>query len=246
MSGQTPFIVTECPHCRSKNMACDVTGVRLFNDDYGNFSGFFTSFCRACKRPLGGAFQSAKRAGNPWERYEREQQEKQRLITPANLGQGTVILGIWPEAPKPKRFDHLPPEVNVAMRDAEDARASGTPNRLVRGAYRTVIDVATQHIFAANLDAFKPGTSPDQKLNNRIDMLTSKHFLTPSLRDWAHSIRFITNEDVHTSSPVSNEEVTEIAEFTDMLLQYLFELPGRVKQAKETAEQKRAAAEAEG
>lgn len=221
--------------------------MRVEGDDVRSLRGFFTSFCRGCRKPFGGAFESiSPRSRRDWSSYLRHQNYALESAYELNLSEGTAIPCIWPEAPKPKRFDYLPPEVSVAMGEAEDARTGQTPNRLVRSAYRTVIDVATQHVFAENLDAFREGTNPKQNLNNRINMLAAQHFLTPSMKDWAHGIRDITNEDVHTSSPVSNEEVTEIAEFTDMLLQYLFELPGRVKQAKETAEQKRAAAEAEG
>ncbi len=228
-------------------MTCDISGVKIIGYFKHELIGFFTSFCRGCSRPIGGGFQCSTPEGRKNFIAYRDWQEISLLSSNSiNLGDGINIARTWPEFPKPKRFDYLPPEVENVMRDAEDARCCKAPNRMVRGEYRTVIDVATQYIFTANLAAFKPGTNPVQKLNNRIDMLASKHFLTPSLRDWAHGIRFITNEDVHTSNDVSAEEVTEIAEFTDMLLQYLFELPGRVKQAKETAEQKRAAAETEG
>ncbi|ARW48714.1 hypothetical protein S1001342_02415 [Acetobacter pasteurianus subsp. pasteurianus] len=212
----------------------------MMADDERSLRGFFTGFCRECKKPFGGGFEcSNPQSRARWTEYLLQQETAQRRTLAIPLSSGTIFPCIWPEYPQPKRFDYLPPEVSIAMNDAEEARCGRTPNRLVRGAYRTVIDVATQHVFAENLDAFKQGTNPTQSLNNRIDLLAAQRFLTPSLRDWAHGIRFITNEDVHTSNDVSAEEVTEIAEFTDMLLQYLFELPGRVKQAKETAEQKR-------
>lgn len=250
MASQPSFIVTKCPHCRSEEVACDISGVRIISSPGVGWAayctGFFTSFCRKCKQPFGGEFECVTEQSNAnWAKYANQMRIALLQAHEYALGNGTRISRIWPEIPKPKRFDYLPIKVDVAMRDAEGARSCKAPNRVVRSTYRTVIDVATQHIFKENPASFDNSTNRQPNLHNRINMLAAEGFLTPSLRDWAHGIRDITNEDIHTSSPVSDEEVAEIAEFTDMLLQYLFELPGRVKQAKETAEQKRAAAEAD-
>ncbi|MFT8699263.1 DUF4145 domain-containing protein [Acetobacter orientalis] len=242
MSGY-PFMVMNCPHCHTQRVSCEVNAFKgEANHTYG-IDGYLTANCAVCSHPISVSFHCNEGNGikilDDFSEMIRFSKSKMNLDK-YNLRQFIKIIKIWPEAPKPKAFQFLPPQVNAAMNDAEKARSVGTPNRMVRGAYRTVIDVATQHVFEENLPSFEKGTNSKQNLNNRINMLASAHFLTPSIKDWAHGIRHITNEDVHTSNAVSEEEVAEIAEFTDMLLQYLFELPGRVERAKTDAEQKRA------
>ncbi len=77
-------------------------------------------------------------------------------------------------------------------------------------------------------------------LFNRINILADAKLISPELKVWAHGVRGITNEDVHTVEPVSKEEAQEIAEITRLILTYLFELPERVKLAKAAADAKKA------
>lgn len=237
-------MVMNCPRCHTTKTACEVSSYKRLSERHARPKGFLTAYCRSCNFPISVAFEGRNDSSDTvFTIFEQviTQSKNNISLDQTNLSPIINILGTWPEPPKPKEFQFLPPAVDIAMTEAEKARSIGTPNRMVRGAYRTVIDVATQHIFEENFHVFKEGTKPKQNLSNRIDMLAAHHFLTPSMKDWAHGIRDITNEDVHTSNSVSNEEVAEIAEFADMLLQYLFELPGRVSRAKKEAEQKRSA-----
>ena len=138
--------------------------------------------------------------------------------------------------------EFLPPDVRQVMIEAEQALDGASP-RIARGAFRTVLDVATKCVVSldASLSRAWEETKP-KNLYNRIEFLAERHILTPTLQDWAHGVRGITNEDVHTVEPVTLTEAQEIAEITRMILIYLFEMPERVKRAKETAKAKKEAA----
>ena len=152
-----------------------------------------------------------------------------------------VALRAFPAPPVIQVSDLLPEPVAQAMAEAEQTLI-GAPPRVARGEFRTVLDVATQYVLDQNpkCEANRKSNKP-LNLSNRIDVLTSHHLLSPSLKDWAHGVRGITNGDVHGANSVSPSEAQEIAQITRMILVYLFEMPARVEQAKKAAEQKRGA-----
>lgn len=148
---------------------------------------------------------------------------------------------IWKTAPESKKAqasELLPEDVHQCMLEAEQTLIGGVAPRIARGAFRTVLDVATNEVLRQNPGCL--GDKTAKNLSSRIDMLAKAGLLTADLKDWAHGVRGITNEDVHTVEPVSKEEAQEIAEITRLILTYLFELPERVKLAKAAAEDKKA------
>ncbi|WP_165399195.1 DUF4145 domain-containing protein [Komagataeibacter xylinus] len=158
---------------------------------------------------------------------------------PIHFGGGT--WRIWKTVPEGKKAwvsELLPEKVRQCMLDAEQTLIVDVAPRIARTAFRTVLDVATKEVLARNPGCL--GNKTPQNLSNRIDMLAKAGLLTTDLKDWAHGVRGITNEDVHTVEPVSKEEAQEIAEITRLILTYLFELPERVKLTKAAAEAKKA------
>ena len=144
--------------------------------------------------------------------------------------------------PPPNRLpvsDLLPNDVRQVMAEAEQALDGASP-RIARGAFRTVLDVATKRVVSASTTIEEEWKlTKSQTLYNRIEFLARNHLLTPALKDWAHGVRGITNEDIHTVENVTAGEAQEIAEITRMILVYLFEMPERVRLAKEAAEAKK-------
>lgn len=173
-----------------------------------------------------------------------------RLRASVNINdRGVVYFGgnswhVDSTAPAPRRAmasELLPPAVRQCMLEAEQTLiARDVAPRIARGAFRTALDVATKDIVTKN-PACLGGKNPEKiTLFERINLLAAAKLLSPELQAWAHGVRGITNEDVHTVEPVSKEEAQEIAEITRLILTYLFELPARVKQAKAAAEAKKA------
>lgn len=156
-----------------------------------------------------------------------------------DLTNGITTEQMWPPMDKPHVSTLMPSDVRKCMFEAEQALiARDIARRIARGAFRTVLDVATKEVLRQNPGCL--GDTMPKNLSNRIDMLAKAGLLTTDLKDWAHGVRGITNEDVHTVESVSKEEAQEIAEITRLILTYLFELPERVKLAKAAAEDKKA------
>ncbi|UXY49872.1 DUF4145 domain-containing protein [Stenotrophomonas maltophilia] len=77
-----------------------------------------------------------------------------------------------------------------------------------------------------------------KNLAPRIDALHKAGKLTDDLKEWAHLIRLDGNHGAHDDDELSEEEIAQLASFTELFLTYTFTLPAQV------AARKAAAAEA--
>ncbi len=70
-------------------------------------------------------------------------------------------------------------------------------------------------------------------LRAEIDGLAAKGLLPPVMKEWAHELRLLGNNSAHpdaTSAPPTKKDVTDVIEFLEYLLQYLYILPTRIAQ----------------
>ena len=218
-------IVFDCPRCRTARSTFDVDyqGVIPRNSNSGTLLGR----CRSCQHGVvfdlernygqtSGANPIIVFSGSPWR-----------------------PTAVFPSPRKVEVSDFIPEPVRFAMQEAEHTLAVASA-RVARGQFRIVLDVAAKYVVDENPSCVADRTfTHPLKLNDRINILAKHHLLTPALRDWAHGVRGITNEDVHTAESVTPAEAQEIAEITRMILTYLFEMPERVRLAKEAAEAKK-------
>ena len=68
-------------------------------------------------------------------------------------------------------------------------------------------------------------------LVQRIDKAAKNGALTQHMAEWAHQIRRLGNEAAHEEEPFSEQDATDLRSFTDLLLRYLFTLPGMLEEA---------------
>ena len=68
-------------------------------------------------------------------------------------------------------------------------------------------------------------------LMKRIDKAADNGALTPDMAQWAHRIRHLGNDAAHDEEPFSPEDAQELHGFTDLVLRYLFSLPGMLAAA---------------
>jgi uncharacterized protein DUF4145 len=66
-------------------------------------------------------------------------------------------------------------------------------------------------------------------IQGRIDAVASRGLITPDLKDWAHQIRLAGNEATHDHAPYSEEEASELLDFTELYLTYVYTLPKRLE-----------------
>ena len=74
-------------------------------------------------------------------------------------------------------------------------------------------------------------SSNERNLIGKIKDAASKGLITDEMADWAHHIRISGNEAAHNDD-YTMEQARTLRVFTELVLTYLFELPGRLKDAK--------------
>ncbi len=128
------------------------------------------------------------------------------------------MLTIAPSLPDTGAPPHTPENIALFFKQGMDNLvcqnwdASG-------GMFRKVLDTSLRKKF------------PDitGSLKGRIDEASKKHALTPDMAEWAHKIRLDGNEAMHEEEPFSEKEAQILRAFTDLLLRYLFTLPGMLE-----------------
>ena len=83
-------------------------------------------------------------------------------------------------------------------------------------------------MFRKTLDVALRCIRPDDggNLKQRIDKAAEGGAITPDLAEWAHRIRLDGNDAAHDEDPISSDEVQALHRFTELVLLYLFSLPG--------------------
>lgn len=97
--------------------------------------------------------------------------------------------------------------VNTLMQETADAAGS---------MFRKALDIGIHE-----LDPDLP-----KNLNAAINKLAERGVITESLKDWAHHIRDLGNDAAHND--FTFEEAQEMRDFTELVLTYLWTLPGRI------------------
>lgn len=91
-------------------------------------------------------------------------------------------------------------------------------------------------MFRKTLEVALKGKDPDTSgmLAKRIKSLAEKGILTADLAIWANEIKELGNPAVHDEDEPHPEDVQKLAGLTEMVLRYIYTLPGMVA-AKRTA-----------
>ena len=195
----------DCPHCHTKKVALRIRdGARWGEDRFDMFAQ-----CGHCNRGVIATFSIS--TDSPI----------------ANALKHTLFSGIAPTEMFPV---WLPPSApphtpdNVARYFVQGMDNIQSENWDAAGAmFRETLESAIKNKFPS-----LSGT-----LFSRIDEAAKQHALTPDLAKWAHHIRLEGNKAVHDTGPYEEEDAKSLAAFTEMVLRYLFTLPGMVQEKKQ-------------
>ena len=132
-----------------------------------------------------------------------------------------VEVAFYPTPATPDAPEHLPPNVKQYFLEAA-TNVKAAPN--AAGAmFRKSVDVALKHVAPE-----ATGT-----LVKRIDRAAKLGKLTPELEEWAHHVRLEGNDAAHDEDPFTVEEAEALHRFTELVLMYLFTLPGMLAERRE-------------
>ena len=125
-----------------------------------------------------------------------------------------------PRLKEPEAPPHTPSEVSRAFVQAEKLSKSKEMAEPAAVMYGRTVELALEK--AAHLKSI---TLTGNTLVKRIDDAASKHLLPADLAEWSHEVRQLRNDGAHVTD-VKHEEVLELQGFVELLLRYLFTLPG--------------------
>lgn len=202
------IFVSDCPHC-----GIEKTGMACVADAQcpGGYVWNTMFRCNNCNKPITVHLRMAS-SGKPSD-YHGE-------LTKIN---GIQILGIYPTSKPPSAPAHCPENIAKAFVQAEEnifrsnAEAAASMDR-------RALEIGTK-LIAPDL--------VNENLWNRIEKLAERHLITPSIQQWAHSLRLFGNDALHDIEGVTLEEAKQAHELTRFMLIYLFTLPEQVRLSKE-------------
>lgn len=114
-----------------------------------------------------------------------------------------------------------------------------TPDNIASFYRQGLASLFTRHydaagsMFRKTLDTTLKNSFPDIQgsLSGRIKTAAEQHQLTPALANLADHIRLEGNKAVHEEEPFSSEEAEDLQAFTELVLSYLYLLPGKLEEA---------------
>ena len=195
-----------CPHCGTKQVAFTLIHQHRAHKEEENIWDTL-SLCGQCSRCVLVAFL-APRNTDP----------KGLLGTSRRLE--VQQLGIYPSLPESAAPAHTPDNVAQFYRQGMDNLPGNWDAAGMM--FRKALDSALKRKFPRITGTLK----------RRIDKAAEAHEFTPALAEWAHQIRLDGNDAAHEEKPFSKEEAERLQTFTELVLRYLFTLPGMLEQAR--------------
>ena len=218
------ILTTECPHsnCRANPVPLNVIRCRQ-SRDLSSVTCF--AFCPKCDQPVSLILEPGKNATAIGEWF---------MTSPATQNidllesSGWIIRSIYPPKSEREAPEHTPTEIARIFKQAQSAHR------------RDELEAAA-FLYGKAIEASIKRLGPELKgsLAKRIDELVAKLALPESASKWAHEVRIVRNDAVHEVSEPSNEDVNEIAEFTEAFLMFVFTMTTKYekrKSRKESAE----------
>ena len=195
----------DCPHCGTKKVAFTLIHQHHAGKEEDNIWDTL-SICGQCSRCVLVAFLMPRNT-NP------------KGFLGSTRYNETHVLGMYPSLP--------------------DATAPAYTSDNVAQFYRQGMDNlpgnwdAAGTMFRKALDTCLKSKFPriTGTLKQRIDKAAEAYELTPALAEWAHQIRLDGNDAAHEEKPFSKEDAERLQTFTELVLRYLFTLPGMLQQA---------------
>lgn len=197
-----------CPHCGTEHVALRIVSVATIPGDRG---AVFLQ-CPKCRLPSCASLKARPSrnhlAVGQFAEYNGDIEEM-----------GWAPDQIWPEPPKPNIPELLPPDVARVYLQAERNFPVAGNEEAAGMMYGKALDIGLKKI-----DPTLKGM-----LGQNIKQLAKAGKLTADIAEWSGHVRDIRNDATHEESSISRDELSELRNFTEMVLRYLFSLPNAVK-----------------
>lgn len=216
-------LVFDCGHCDARDQTFDILSKEVQNvSTYGSPRQelYLGVRCRRCRM--------VSCVVSPWA-YSSDLSHKldhSQDLTSALFSRAYIV-------PSPRKPDiplHTPDIVGRAFVQAEKQVKDPSMTESAAVMYGRTVETALKKVAESKGIEFK-GTT----LVRRIDEAADLNLIPRDLAEWAHKVRELRNEGAHGES-VTQKSLMELRGFVDLLLRYLFTLPGTLKELKGASE----------
>ena len=205
----------DCPHCQTKKVAfTSVFGAVIPGTDNNQWNLFAT--CGKCGVGVVAVYY-ASQAHDPHTYLQNQ---------PGNY----QLKAIHPAQDRHEAPEYLPENVESFYLQAVENRKNNYD--AAGGMYRKSLDVGMKMKFPKDKFPKIKGT-----LFKRIKAAAELGEITAELGKWAQHIRLEGNDAAHDEAPYTEKEVAALHRFTELILMYLFTLPGMLADAQEDTEE---------
>lgn len=208
------YLSSECPHCRKKT-GLEVVAVSPSQETFRDIDvhAYAHARCLCCYRPSSALLERTSHATTAAEIAE--------LSSP--LKAGWAIVKVWPEAPLPDIPGHLPESVQEMLTEAETAFSfENDLTRTSAMAFGKALELAIKQFPEAT----------GHNLADKIRSLGASGRITPDLAEWVQTLRLVRNDAMHDAGPINRADLEQFRSAVQMILRYLFTLPGMLADIK--------------
>ncbi len=116
---------------------------------------------------------------------------------------------------------HIPNEdVNTLFKEARKCFAIGAYTSAVMCCRKLLMNISVSE-----------GAPEGKNFVEYVNYLNNQNYIPPKGKEWVDSIRKLGNEANHKIDLKSKEDASRIINFTEMLLRFIYELPGIMKES---------------
>lgn len=116
-----------------------------------------------------------------------------------------------------REINHLPEPIRSMYDEARRCVTVGANTSAVLACRKILMNVAVQE-----------GAEVDKNFHYYVNFLETNNFLPPKGRQWVDQIRIKGNEATHEITSMTLQDATELINFIEMLLRFVYEFPAMV------------------
>ncbi|MCS0652016.1 DUF4145 domain-containing protein [Cytobacillus firmus] len=114
-------------------------------------------------------------------------------------------------------IEHLPEDIDQLYSEARKCLSVNAFTSAVLSCRKLLMNVSVSK-----------GADPGKSFVSYVTFLEENHFVPPGSNVWVDHIRKKGNEATHEIPSITRDDAIELLEFTEMLLRFVYELPGKM------------------
>lgn len=117
-----------------------------------------------------------------------------------------------------EKLEHLPQDIENLYNEARSCISVNAYTSSVLSCRKLLMNISVAK-----------GAPPGKKFIEYVNFLDEKHFTPPDSKEWVDHIRKMGNEATHDIPSIEKEDAIELLGFTEMLLRFVYEMPGKMQ-----------------